>query len=62
MQMNVGLCSGLLRIQKHSLEAELLYRALGDDSEQCFLKAVSKVIREYKAAGSWPDKSQCAAG
>lgn len=61
-QMNIGQSRGLFRIQKQTLDAELIYRAFGDNTEKCFLKAASKVIREFKAVGSWVDRSQYAAG
>lgn len=61
-QMIVGQSRGLFRVDKQSLNVELLYAATGDHSGQCFNKAASKVLREFRAVGIWLEKTQYAAG
>ncbi len=61
-QMVVGQCRGLFRVDKQTLNVELLYAASGDHSGQCFNKAASKVLREFRVASVWPERTQYAAG
>jgi hypothetical protein len=60
--MLVGQRRGLLRFDKETLEAMLLYPMAGDAKDKRFTKAVGKVLSERQASGAWPEKTQYVAG
>ena len=60
--MKIGTCRGLFRFDKKTLHAELLFSMAGDDAGSRFGKAAAKVRKEYRSSGSWPDRTQFAAG
>lgn len=60
--MLVGECRGLFRIDKTTLEVELLYPMAGDDSGNRFKKAAWKVLKEFRSTGDWPKGIQYASG
>jgi hypothetical protein len=58
----IGQSRGLFRINKKTLNAELLLPMAGDETEARFQKAVGKVLKEYKNGSVFPDKAQFASG
>jgi hypothetical protein len=60
--MIIGECRGLFRFDKETLSAELLFPMAGDDAGSRFSKAASKVLKEFRSTGSWPDRTQFASG
>jgi hypothetical protein len=60
--MLVGECRGLFRFDKENLGAELLVPMAGDDSGSRFEKAASKVLKEFRENGEWPEGTQYASG
>ena len=60
--MKIGECRGLFRFAKETLGAELLFSMVGDDAGSRFGKAASKVLKEFRSTGSWPDHVQFASG
>jgi len=60
--MKVGECRGLFRLEKETLSAKLLFPMAGDDAGSRFGKAASKVLKEFRSTGSWPDRTQFASG
>jgi len=60
--MKIGECRGLLRFDKETLGAELLFPMSGDDAGSRFGKAASKVLKEFRSTGCWPDRIQFASG
>jgi hypothetical protein len=60
--MVVGECRGLFRFDKETLNAELLFPMSGDDAGSRFGKAASKVLKEFRSNGNWPDRTQFASG
>lgn len=61
-RMCVGQRRGLLRFNKESLEATLLYPMAGDAGDKRIFKVAGKVLKERQATGAWPSKAQYAAG
>jgi hypothetical protein len=60
--MLIGQNRGLFRINKKTLDAELLHPMVGDESGKRFTNAASKVLQEYKNTNAFPDKTQFASG
>lgn len=60
--MIIGECRGLFRFDKETLSAELLFPMVDDDAGSRFSKASSKVLKEFRSTGSWPDRTQFASG
>lgn len=60
--MQVGQRRGLFRIQKSSLQVELLRPMEGDGEESRFARAAGKVLNEFKAMGEFPGAAQFASG
>jgi hypothetical protein len=60
--MLVGQRRGLLRFNKETLEATMLYAMDGDTEGKRYIKAVGKVLSKLQASGAWPEKAQYAAG
>lgn len=60
--MLVGERRGLLRFNKETLEATLLYPMAGDTQGNRFINVVGKILKERQARGAWPEKTQYAAG
>lgn len=60
--IKIGECRGLFRLDKETLRAELLFPMAGDDAGSRFGKASSKVLKEFRSTGSWPDRTQFASG
>jgi hypothetical protein len=60
--MKIGKCRGLFRLNKETLSAELLFPMVGDDAGSRFGKAASRVLKEFRSSGSWPDRTQFASG
>ena len=60
--MKIGTCRGLFRVDKETLHAALLLSMGGDDAGSRFGKAASKVLKAFHSSGSWPDRTQFAAG
>jgi hypothetical protein len=60
--MLVGQRRGLLRFNKETLEATLLYPMAGDTGDNRFMTVAGKVLKERQASGAWPEKTQYAAG
>ena len=60
--MKIGECRGLFRFDRETLSAALLFPMLGDDAGSRFGKAASKVLKEFRSTGSWPDCAQFASG
>lgn len=61
-RMVVGQNRGLFRVNKSTLDAELLLAMDGDDDGKRFIRAVSKVLREQKATNEFPKKAHFACG
>jgi hypothetical protein len=60
--MKIGKCRGLFRFDRETLGAERLFPMLGDDAGSGFGKAASKVLKELRSTGSWPERAQFASG
>jgi hypothetical protein len=60
--MIIGQSRGLFRINKKTLNAELLLPMAGDETEARFHRAVGKVLNEYKISNAFPDKAHFASG
>ena len=60
--MIIGECRGLFRFDKGTLSAEVLFPMAGDDAGSRFSKASSKVLKEFRSTGFWPDRTQFALG
>jgi hypothetical protein len=60
--MIIGECRGLFRFDKETLSAEVLFPMAGDYAGSRFNKAASKVLKEFRSTGSWPDRTQFASG
>ena len=60
--MKIGECRGLFRLDKETLGVELLFPMSGDDSGSRFGKAATKVLKEFRSTGSWPERSHFASG
>jgi len=58
----VGQNKGIFRINKKTTESELLLPMDGDKNSDRYIRALSKVMNEYKKNGSFPDKTHFAAG
>ncbi|MET3117773.1 hypothetical protein AAKU64_001993 [Undibacterium sp. GrIS 1.8] len=55
-------CRGLFRFDKGTLDVELLFPMAGDESGSRFNKAASKVLKEFRSNGQWPERTQYALG
>lgn len=53
---------GLFRVKKPSLKVSLLRAMDGDSDEKRFIRASSKILREYKEHNNFPEKSHFACG
>lgn len=60
--MKIGECRGLFRFDRETLSAELLFPMVGDDAGKRFGKAATKVLKEFRSTGSWPDRAHFASG
>lgn len=60
--MKAGECRGLLRFDKETLAAELLFPMTGDEAGSRFNKAVAKILEHVRTDGCWPDRTQFASG
>lgn len=60
--MKIGEYRRLLRLDKETLGAKLLYPMAGDDAGSRFDKAISKVLKEFRSTGFLPDRTQFASG
>lgn len=60
--IKIGQCRGLFRFDRETLDAELLFPMIGDDAGSRFSKAASKVLKEFRSTGLWPDRTQFASG
>ncbi len=60
--MLAGECRGLFRFDKETLSVELFFPMAGDESESRFKNSASKVLKEFRLNGQWPEKTQYASG
>ena len=60
--MLAGECRGLLRFDKQTLQVELLFPMFGDDNRRRFNAAASRVLKEFRSNGYWPEETQHASG
>lgn len=60
--MIAGECRGLFRIDKKTLDAELIFSMVGDAAEKVFHKAAFKVLKEFRLNGNWPNNTQFVSG
>ena len=58
----IGQNKGLFRISKKTLEPELLLPMDGDKNGQRYIRALSKVLKEYKNNNEFPNQTHFAAG
>ncbi len=60
--MLVGESHGLFRINKATLEHEVLFAIERDPDNKCVFKALHKVKKQFQSDGTWPTATQWAAG
>lgn len=60
--MKIGETRGLFRINKTTLQPELLIAMEGDEDNNRFYRAASKIIKDYKLTNNFPDKAHFASG
>jgi len=60
--MVVGQRRGLFRIDKATLDVNLLLPMAGDAGNKRFQKAASKILSDYRTTASFPDESHFASG